>query len=442
MRLDQNDLTGVPQEIGNLNKLEKLWLQNDKYEPIKNNFDTRIRLPRKNNNIKTLPASLNKLTSLVDFRIAKNDKLSGDVLNLFFQMPQTFEAIDLSYCSISKLPQYGWENFKCMYLDLRYNQIDTVSNDIFHFGNFKRFDLTNNPYSGLSNTINSKSELMVIGYEHGVFTLDKIKKQPDIVEALMSLSSRYTYRNDENPILRYYPLALEVNISKANALLDHEKYADALFKAGRYKEAILPYEKSIERDLKSCIIVTNWMIPKIYNAAKAYLYSGDTISCLKKYELLYEMFDVPLNAETGMLYYLLDNNIKADSFLKKEEEKLLNEIENKTLTDWWGNELSLLEIYLLRNQSLKFTNYIIELKSLTPPDMKSQLLLEYFILIKDVMSGKDINNNIITFENKIKSEKINFNGWSCRLMDLWVKKLDIEKRNIITKLNSLICIKN
>lgn len=439
LKINQNNLKEIPREIGNLQNLEELWLQNDKFAQTKSSFDTREKLPLKNNDIKSLPKSLSKLTSLVDFRISKNTNFSGDVLNTFIQMPQEFKTIDLSNCNISQLPQTGWANFKCKYLDLSKNKIDTVPDDLFKFVHFQKLDVTDNPYGGLSNMINSRTELMVKGYEKGIFSIEEIKKQPDIVDALMSLSSRYSYRNDENPILRYYPIALEVNPAKANELLDHEKYAEALFKAGRYKESLIPYEKSIQRDLKSCIVVTNFMIPKVYNAARAYLFSGDTIGCLEKYELLNNMFDVPLEAEIGMLHSLTGNQEKADSFMLKAEAKLQEEIENKSLEEWWGNELSLLEIYLITDQKTKFTNYLIQLKSQSPPDAKSRLLLEYFVLIQDVQLGKKISGPMDALGKQISSENISISGWSCRLVDSWSTKLNDEKRAFINELNRLIC---
>ncbi len=438
LRLDQNQIIAIPDEIGKLANLELLWLQNDRYED--DYFKKDGRKPRKNNDILTFPASLKYMTSLKDIRLAKNGNFSSDILSVISFMPQKFENIDLSECNISALPPKGYEKLRFDRLDLSKNKIEFIPEDFYKLDDFNSIDLRDNLNPFLDIYLESGTQLMVKGFEAGIFTLQDLKKRKDIVEALMSLSSRYHYADGKNPILTFYPLALEIDSAKATNLLDLEKYADALFEAGRYKECIRPYKLSIEKDLKFCVVFTNFMIPKLHNMANALLYTGDTLACLNIFGALIKRFDVPLHAEAGLLHKIIGQHEISDSLFIIAEEQMLKTIneENNTL-GWWGNELSLLEIYLIADEKVKFTNYLIQLKSKSSPDIKSQMLLQYFILIKDAVSGKNISNEIQQLENQISSNEISFKNWNCRLVDIWSSNLDNGSQHYIKLLNTLIC---
>ena len=435
LEVSNNNLTAIPDDIGNLKKLKTLNLQN--YNSVSDDFK-----PDFSNNIYSLPSTIQKMTGLKSISCSSNKKFNGEILKELMNMPQKFERIDFSKCNITNVPKSGWANFKANKLDLSKNKIENFPLDIYQFDEFTELDLRNNTDKSLHYYFYNATELKVAGYLNGLFTLEEIKQSEGIVDALMSLSSRYDYHNNYNPILKLYPIALKIDSVRAIELLSPDKYADALYKAKRYKECIKPYSISIQRDIDFCVRFVNFIVPKVYNRANAYFYTGDYKSSLHDLEYLKNEFDIQLNEQMALTYQFMGDLSKSDSIFNITESKYLEKIRDKINSDWWSNELSLLEIYLITNENVKFRNYYNDLKSLTPPDKKSKYLLDYLYEIYLISTNPtSISDNFSSFQKIIQDEKVYFDRWSCQLVDMWSKKLSADTAAEISKWNDLICSK-
>ena len=138
----------------------------------------------------------------------------------------------------------------------------------------------------------------------------------------------------------------------------------------------------------------------------------------------------------------MGDHVKADSIFHASASEFLEKIESKKNSEWWANELSLLELYLISNENVKFKNYYNALKNLTPPDNKSKYLLDYLYQIYSISTNQSSSNdNFSIFQKLIKDENVSFNRWSCQLVDLWSKTLTADKSDEISKWNELICSK-
>ena len=436
LELANNNLTAIPISIGNLVKLKTLYLQNSYYtdlDDFKSDFS---------NNIHTFPFTIRNMTGLESISFAHNKEFDGEILKELMNMPQKFERIDFSNCNITNLPKTGWTNFKTKRLDLSKNKIESFPLEIYQFDDFNEFDLKNNGDKSLHYFFHNATELKVVGYLNGLFTLKEIKQSEGIVDALMSLSSRYDYHNNYNPILKLYPIALEIDSVRAMELLSPDKYADALYEAKRYQECIKPYSISIQKDIDFCVRIVNFIVPKVYNRANAYFYTGDYKSSLKDLNYLKKEFDIQLNDQMALTYQFMGDHVKADSIFHASASEFLEKIESKKNSEWWANELSLLELYLISNENVKFKNYYNALKNLTPPDNKSKYLLDYLYQIYSISTNQSSSNdNFSIFQKLIKDENVSFNRWSCQLVDMWSKTLTADKSDEISKWNELICSK-
>lgn len=457
LKLNNNNLKELPSEIGDLSSLEILELANNNLNAIPDNIGKLKKLktislnnsyytdsdrfkPDFSNNILSLPTTMRNMTGLESISCALNKEFDGEILKELMNMPQIFERIDFSNCNITSLPKTGWSNFKTNRLDLSKNKIEMFPLEIYQLDDFTELDLRNNGDKSLHYYCNNATELKVVGYLNGLFTLEEIKQSEGVVEALMSLSSRYDYHNNYNPILKLYPIALEIDSARAIELLSPDKYADALYEAKRYEECIKPYSISIQRDIDFCITIVNFIVPKIYNRANAYFYTGDYKSSLKDLKYLETKFDILLNEQMALTYLYMEDHSKADSIFKASESDFLAKIENKNNIKWWANELSLVELYLISNDIVKFKNYYNVLKNLTPPDKKSKYLLDYLYEIYAISTNQTSSiDNFSNFQKIIKDENVSFDRWSCKLVDMWSKKLSTDKAEEISKWNDLIC---
>jgi Leucine-rich repeat (LRR) protein len=436
LELANNNLTAIPVSIGNLAKLKTLYLQNSNYmdlDDFKSDFS---------NNIQSLPFTISNMAGLESISCAHNKEFDGEILKELMHMPQKFERIDFSNCNITNLPKTGWSNLKTKRLDLSKNKIENFPFEIYQFDDFNELNLKNNEDKSLHFFLNNATELKVVGYLNGLYTLQEIKQSEGIVDALMSLSSRYDYHNNYNPILKLYPIALEIDSVRAIELLSPDKYADALYEAKRYEECIKPYSISIQRDIDFCVTIVNFIVPKIYNRANAYFYTGDNKNSLKDLKYLKKEFDIQLNEQMALTYHFMGEHAKADSIFQASASDFLEKIESKKNSEWWANELSLLELYIISNENIKFKNYYNALKNLTPPDKKSKYLLDYLYEIYSISTNQSSSNdNFSIFQKLIKDENVSFDQWSCQLADMWSKKLSADKAEEISKWNDLICSK-
>lgn len=436
LELANNNLKAIPENIGKLKKLKTLLLHNSNYSD-RDHFK-----PDFSNNIRSLPPTIQKMTGLESLSCSLNKEFDGGILKELMNMPQKFKMIDFSNCNITNLPKTGWSNLKTNRLNLSKNKIESFPLEIYKFDDFNELDLRDNGDKSLHYYFHNANELKVVGYLNGLFTLEEIKQSEGIVDALMSLSSRYDYHNNYNPILKLYPISLEIDSVRAMELLSPDKYADALYEAKRYEESIKPYSISIQRDIDFCVRIVNFIVPKVYKRSNAYFYTGDYKSSLRDLAYLKKEFDVQLNEQMALTYQFMGDLSKADSIFNSIESEYLEKIRDKMNSDWWSNELSLLEIYLITNENVKFKNYYNDLKNLTPPDKKSKYLLDYLYEIYSISTNQtSSSDNFSTFQKIIQDEKVSFDRWSCQLVDMWSKKLSADTAAEISKWNELICSK-
>lgn len=431
LELSNNNITSIPKEIGKLTKLKQLLLHNIYYS------DRDWNKSKYSNNITTLPSTISTLSSLESIKCERNPNFDGSILDVLIKMPNDL-TIDFSNCNIKVIPSFGWSNTNIKSLNLDNNKISEFPLDIYNMDNFNQLNLKNNPDKTLHYYFENGTQLKVVGFLNGIFTLEEIKKRQDIVESLMSLSSRYEYPNNYNPILQLYPIAQSIDSVKAIKELNPEKYADALFNAKKYKECIKPYSQSIKQYLENCVRVVNFIVPKFYNRSIAYFHVKEYSKSLNDLLYIKNNFSINLDEQIALSYKFLGEYEKADSILNLSIANYLKKIENKDQATSWGNELSLLEIYLIQDNFVKFKSYYNELSIKIPPDKKSEYLLTYLYNIYLIQKGEPNHQVFTTFQKSLQDEDVSFAGWSCQLIDLWSSKFSPQIYNAINLWSDLI----
>jgi Leucine-rich repeat (LRR) protein len=99
-----------------------------------------------NNNIKTLPSQMGRMTKVQVFKIDHN-LLDGSLIAEIRQMPQ-LTLLDVSYNNMTGMPAEIGQLSKLVTLNYSYNQITGLPNQLANLrNNLREFDLTGNPLS-------------------------------------------------------------------------------------------------------------------------------------------------------------------------------------------------------------------------------------------------------------------------------------------------------
>lgn len=110
-----------------------------------------------NNDIKTLPSEMGKMTNVVVFKIDHNI-LDGSLIGEIRQMSK-LKALDVSYNKMTGMPAEIGHLSNLETLNYSYNNVDALPNELSNLkNNLKEFNLTGNPLSEATIT-KLKSEL-------------------------------------------------------------------------------------------------------------------------------------------------------------------------------------------------------------------------------------------------------------------------------------------
>ena len=424
----------LPESIGSLKNLKVLRLNNR--NGWKENLQKDGRKKRFPNDIKHLPTSFASLTKLQEVSLSENRNVSDEVLNLMLNSQSKNLKLYLEGCGIDQLPNESWDNFDYSILNLRNNNIRELPEQFF-WNNPGTIYLSGNKVEMFHGTILNRTNLMLLGYKKSFFSLEDLKKREDLVETIMEVCSRFYSVESKNPILELYPIAFAIDSIKATSLIDHDNYAEALYKAKRYKDCIPHYEIAINKDLARCVRVVNFLAPKIYKKSRAHLYTKDTISAINELIYIQNEFGNNLNQEIAQLYASIGFKEKSDSYFQNAVNRYQAAI-NQSSEDSWGEKLSLLEVHLISNHKKDFNTYAEKLNKAIIADERYRIIFDYLKLLNQ-LNGSEIDVKIARFIDHHKSKNIENKSWSCRLVEEWKKTLARQHWEKVERLNDIVC---
>jgi Leucine-rich repeat (LRR) protein len=436
LRLCKNNISELPKSINELEKLEKLELSNSRNYSFLDKSANRTE--RMKNDLVEVPKSISLLENLKFIDFEGNSKISNEAINIFIKSKSNDFSLNLSGCGITTLPDSGWLNFNCKRLDLDDNIISKLPKELF-YSKIEELSLRNNELGKLNTYIENNTNLKILGYLSGFIKKDELKKQTNLFQTIIEVSNRFYYNKDKNPVLELYPIANEIDSIRAFNLINHFKYANALYDAKRYKECIPHYKLAIEDNLQGCMTLLNDLLECLQKMSKAYLYTSDTLNCIKGLELMQNKYKLNFNSEIGMLYKLMKNIDKSQIYFEKEERRSKT-VKTKNNYEIAGNQLNLLELYLISENYKRFDS----LSQMVKIEKEEEYLLRYYYIFEYLKilrqsSALNFESLVEKFTNELKNSKYSNVEWSCRLVEYWSKLQPERIRPIVFKLNNVIC---
>ncbi len=415
LRLNGNKLTKILKEIGQLRNLQELYLGS-------------IFKEQNSNNISSLPIEIQQLKHLRELDLSKNSNLGNNILPILLKMPNKWSNLSLSNCGITKLPKLGWKNSTIEYLDLSCNTITEVPKELL-FSNIKSISLSNNPL-GYLNASMRNDELKIYAYLNDYISKEDLLKEPNIAKATFKIIDKCYIGDNENPILKLYPILQVTDTLLARKATEQDIYAISLCKAKRYKESIPFFNRSIEIDLSDHITWFNSTLRLFYYRHIALLKTGDTISAIKDLKYITNELNKDFSARIFEYAYLTNDTQTAKEYLPKALAYYKNKKEIQPI-----EKLGYLELLLILGKNKEFNDYSSQLKFSKTENKNCYFIHKYLKILNDY----DIPNfvkNATELINEMQTSNYKGSQWNCQLVSKWAK--DKKHKAIIKRLNSFI----
>jgi len=143
--LDNNNLTSLPSSIGNLEKLEHISLKKNSLESLPSSIGNLKKLQflmLNNNNLTKLPSSIGNLTNLIELNLKGNNltKLPESIGNL-----TNLKILELDYNNLTSLPESFSKLTNLEYIGLTGNKLTSLPDEIGRLPKLKSIYINGNP---------------------------------------------------------------------------------------------------------------------------------------------------------------------------------------------------------------------------------------------------------------------------------------------------------
>lgn len=432
LKLGNNCVNRIPEDIGSLQSLESLFLTNEVRKDDK--MDKKITLC--DISIDHIPTSITQLHNLKELTIVNAGLSSVQDITTVLSIPSDGLEINLSKNFFAALPEYGWENTYATKLNLYDNKIESL-NPAFYSHHLSEIDLRKNKLGIYNQKIDTPTKLALIAYNEELISRESLMQFPDIVKTIISVSSRYYSNPENNPILDYYSIGMDIDSSYILEHISKDNFAEALFKAKRYQECIPYYNESINEDLSSGIMFVNAVAASIDNRKEAYLHIGDTLNALNDLKLINSRFQYDMSSEIMELYLKISEPDSTRLYGKKTIEYYKSQID-KNESQASGLWLSILEIGVILSDENIISDATAGLSKITLNN-NEKIIREYLLLLSP-KNIRYLDDSIVESMAKNATNVYYSNdSWNCSLIEDWTKAFKLETRSLIKKLNKVIC---
>jgi len=407
-----------------------------------------IRPERSFNEIKYLPKSFEKLANLKVLDLEYMWSLEEDSLfNILFNLKSKEYLLNLKGAGIETLPEEGWSSFYASRLFLNGNILESIPAKIVNAPYLSSLSFRLDRDDGLSYHFKNKQELLAFYEEKGFIDFKVLPKDSEMAKAYLENAHNRKYVKNKENILEIMNKAFLLDSLYTAKNIRKDEYADANLKAGNYNKAITYYTKAIQQDTASNIKFINSIVPQFENRSKAYLAIGDTLSAIKDLEIVSKQFHANNWAKAALLAKQIDKDNLAEKYFNegiRTYKNMIRQNEDRDRVEY-AYQLSLLEIYILKEDFEKASDYFQQLKNVMPEmTLTNKTLLEYLGLVVNLADNKKVAAEIQKFENKLQNKEISFDTWSFDLLLSWLKQVEIRKdkiEEIKTLTNFLVAFK-
>jgi len=429
LNLSNTCITALPQKIGQLKKLEilKVGRYNSSSLYDRETIECESELNR-------IPESISELPQLNILSFSGQKKLSSKDVEAVLNTISDSIEISFQKCDLTSLPKSNWQNPGIHSLDLSSNEISNLPPEMFNTS-IPNLKLRGNELGILNQNITTKTEKLIWQFSAGLEVSEELIRQPDVVDAVINIGNKYYGKPEHNPILDLIPLVLPLDTLEILSKIRADNYGKALFQAERYDEAEKFLSMAIKKHKEGCAIFVNAIADLYLNRHKCYLELKDTLSAINDLNYIQEEYGFFTGFEVFALELERENMEEVSDWkpLLVEEYKS-RQAKNSKKQDLL-NELSILEIYLVTNDTIAFTSYSDTLSTIDFAQYKP--IYEYLnLLIK--LGQKEIQEvEIKSFGSSLENFKNT--KWSCRLVSYWSKQFSSPEKEKIEALNLLIC---
>lgn len=436
--LANNSLKEIPDSIGRLIALESFDVGNNMkgysnrsiYRPDNSQTD-RVALM---NTIHRLPIDLRGWKNIKTIYLSSND-LSKDssLFTAFFSIPSIGYSLNLENCSISYLPEAGWDSFGGRSLELRNNAIATLPVDMAKAKflenlNFSKNKLPLKPVN-LNAFAENKHEVLVYFAEAGMIKFDQLPKTDSMVNALLSKGDQYyLYQKNYQRNVEMVKYANAINSEITSQRLNNRAVGESKFHIGDYEGAILNLTNAIQNDTAGQLRIMNHVIPDFEYRAKSYLALKDTTRAIGDYRILAEKFESSYWGNVGVLYQKVKDPAQAGEAFCNGINAYEHRIEwiKKAKQSAQMEQLCVLELYIIAEDFKKATTYARSIKN----DIVSQDLLPIYKYLLACLEIIENGQEATTAFSPAQYKNMVSSSWGYDLFLEWLQWTGLQTKTV------------
>ncbi|AEI49012.1 leucine-rich repeat domain-containing protein [Runella slithyformis] len=471
--VSHNPLTQLPESLSDCDSLERLVLSNCRLETLPNslgklqhlNFlnladadmvyvnrtsmEGRVeQLPAKNHNqLRSLPASLAHCRKLVNLELSRNKYWEEkDLWPVIQQLRIPQGTVNLAECNLSAVPMTGWLDTQIQNLYLVKNELTQFPTEWYKAKGIKSIVLFQNKLTppAMNQEFRSFEERLLLGEEMGVDVPKPFPKTKEMARAYLNQAGKKVNTGDIPRFVEYMKEVQRIDSTEGKYAI--ELWSRFYFHTHQYRRAIdsmnvvinryFNYEKERpkregqpqQRGLPVALYVdlrgqSKWKL-------------GDSLGAIKDYELLvndYKLFAPNLWGRLGVWYKRYRPTTGKSGAAFDKAINMYEAVQNQPPMV----QLSAAEVYFMNDQADKAYEYLFGLDR-TKFKPEENRLADYLLLAAQVAQKQAGEEEVETFEKRLKSDKLKIQGWSYQLFEEALNSLDYptEQKALLRRLTA------
>lgn len=473
--VSHNPLTQLPENLSDCDSLERLMLSNCRLETLPNSLGKLQHLnflnladadvlyvnrtpmegrldqrPAKNHNqLRSLPASLPNCLKLVNLDLSRNKYWDEKALwPVIQQLRMPKGTVNLTECNLSAIPMTGWLDTQIQNLHLVKNELTQFPIEWYKTQGIKSIVLFRNKLTppSLNQEFHSFEERLLLGDEMGIDVPKPFPKTKEMAQAYLNQAGRKVNTGD---IPRFVEYMKEVQrIDSTAAKYAPELWSRFYFHTHQYQRAIDSMNVVVERYFKYEKELLKSLGRQPQRGLPVALYVdlrgqskwklGDSLGAIQDYELLvndYKLFAPNLWGRLGVWYKRYRPTAGKSGAAFDKAINMYEAVQNQPPMV----QLSAAEVYLMNDQADKAYEYLFGLDR-TKFKPEENRLADYLLLAAQVAQKQVGEEEVETFEKRLKSEKIKIQGWSYQLFEEALDSLEYptEQKALIRRLTAAL----
>ncbi|WP_162793771.1 leucine-rich repeat domain-containing protein [Runella rosea] len=471
--VSHNPLTQLPESLGDCDSLSMLTLSNCRLETLPNslgklqhlnflnladadvlyfnrniNSRTLDQVPAKNHNqLRSLPASLANCRKLVSLDLSRNKYWDEKALwPVIQQLRMPKGTVNLTECNLSAIPMTGWLDTQIQNLQLVKNELTQFPTDWYKAKGINTIVLFGNKLTppAMNQEFRSFEERLLLGDEMGIDVPKPFPKTKEMARAYLNQAGKKVNIGDIQCFVEYMKEVQRIDSTEGKYAI--ELWSRFYFHTHQYRRAIdsinvvveryFKYEKELQKSLgqqqQRGLPVALYIDLRGQSKWKL----GDSLGAIKDYELLvndYKLFAPNLWGRLGVWYKRYRPTAGKSGAAFDKALNMYEAVRNPPPMV----QLSAAEVYLMNEQPDKAYEYLFGLDR-TKFRSEENRLADYLLLAAQVAQKQAGEEEVETFEKRLRTEKIKIQGWSYQLFEEALESLDYptEQKALIRRLTA------